>query len=328
MIRHLINNTEHSIINIDKITNVSYLESLSSIENEKRYSFKKIDICNQIEISNLFDKYQPDLIMNLAAESHVDRSIDSPENFINTNIFGTYVLLEASRKYLIKQSFAKKKNFRFHHISTDEVYGDLGTTDKISNELSPYLPSSPYSASKASSDHLVNAWNRTYNLPTLISNCSNNYGPYQFPEKLIPLIIHNALKGKKIPIYGDGKQIRDWIYVEDHVKALTLVAFTGKVGQNYNIGATNELMNIEVVNIICNILDQLRPLRNGKKKYENLITYVKDRPGHDIRYALDATKIRNELGWKPEEDFKSGIRKTVEWYIENESWLNQVKKNN
>jgi dTDP-glucose 4,6-dehydratase len=326
LIRYIINNTDHSIINVDKLTYAGNLESLESIKNHDRYVFEQVDICNASDIKKIFNKYKPDILMHLAAESHVDRSIDSPGEFINTNIFGTYVLLEQARSYWSKLIDEKRQHFRFHHISTDEVYGDLKGTNDLFTEVTPYAPSSPYSASKASSDHLVRAWQRTFNLPTLITNCSNNYGPYQFPEKLIPLIILNALEGKDIPIYGDGKQVRDWLYVEDHVKALLVVALNGEVGETFNIGGFNELQNIQVVKIVCNILDELVPCKiDGIKKYEELITYVGDRAGHDIRYAIDATKISEQLNWQPNENFKTGIKKTVEWYIKNIKWCERVK---
>ena len=326
VIRHIINNTKHSVINMDKLTYAGNLESLTSIEGDDRYSFEKVDICNAHEVGRVFSKYQPDIVMHLAAESHVDRSIDSPGEFIQTNIVGTYALLEEARDYWSSLGGDKKEGFRFHHVSTDEVYGDLKGADDLFTEETPYAPSSPYSAAKASSDHLVRAWNRTFGLPILITNCSNNYGPYQFPEKLIPLIILNALEGKDLPIYGDGKQIRDWLYVDDHARALLLVALTGEIGETYNIGGNNEIKNIDVVKIVCSILDELAPSTiHGIRKYEQLIVYVTDRAGHDIRYAIDAAKIANELGWTPDETFTTGIRKTVEWYLENSIWCDRVK---
>jgi len=326
IIRHIIDNTNHSVVNVDKLTYAGNLESLESIENDARYAFEQVDICDANEIKRVFDKYQPDMVMHLAAESHVDRSIDGPGEFIQTNIVGTYVLLEEARGYWLGLEDNKKDSFRFHHVSTDEVYGDLeGTADLFTEETS-YAPSSPYSAAKASSDHLVRAWQRTFKLPTLITNCSNNYGPYQFPEKLIPLIILNALEGKDLPIYGDGKQIRDWLYVDDHARALLHVALTGEVGETYNIGGHNELENIEVVKIVCNILDELVPSQlDGIKQYEQLIVYVGDRAGHDVRYAIDATKIDDELNWTPDETFATGIKKTVKWYLENTIWCGRVK---
>ena len=324
VIRYIINNTNDEVLNIDKLTYAGNLESLSEIENDSRYSFKQIDICDSIAIEQAFNDFQPDLIMHLAAESHVDRSIDGPAEFINTNIVGTYTLLEAARKYWQQLNNDKKTFFRFHHISTDEVYGDLESTTDLFTETTPYAPSSPYSASKASSDHLVRAWHRTYGLPVIVTNCSNNYGPYHFPEKLIPLVILNALDGKDLPIYGKGDQIRDWLYVEDHARALYKVVTNGAIGETYNIGGHNEKQNIDVVKTICQILDQLKPQANGQP-YESLITFVKDRPGHDLRYAIDATKIKNDLGWIPEESFDSGIRKTVEWYLNNLEWCRRVQ---
>ena len=326
VIRHIINNTEHSVINVDKLTYAGNLESLESIENNDRYSFEQVDICDATEIKRLFNTHQPDIVMHLAAESHVDRSIDGPGEFIQTNIVGTYVLLEEARDYWSNLEGNKKDIFRFHHVSTDEVYGDLEGTDDLFTEDTAYAPSSPYSAAKASSDHLVRAWQRTFKFPTLITNCSNNYGPYQFPEKLIPLIILNALEAKNLPIYGDGKQIRDWLYVDDHARALLHVALTGKIGETYNIGGHNEMQNIEVVRTVCSILDELVPSKlESIKRYEELIIYVGDRAGHDIRYAIDATKIENELGWTPDETFETGIRKTVQWYLDNNIWCERVQ---
>ena len=326
VIRHIIDNTNHSVVNVDKLTYAGNLESLTSIENDARYAFEQVDICNPSEIKRIFDKYQPDVVMHLAAESHVDRSIDGPGEFIQTNIVGTYVLLEEARDYWSSLSDDKKVNFRFHHVSTDEVYGDLEGTDDLFTEETSYAPSSPYSAAKASSDHLVRAWQRTFQLPTLITNCSNNYGPYQFPEKLIPLIILNALEGKELPIYGNGKQIRDWLYVDDHARALVHVALTGEIGETYNIGGHNELQNIDVVKTVCSILDGLVPSSiDGIDRYEQLIIYVGDRAGHDVRYAIDATKISDELNWTPNETFATGIKKTVQWYLDNQVWCDHVK---
>jgi len=326
LVRHIIDNTNHSVINVDKLTYAGNLESLVTVEDNLRYFFEKVDICNTIEIRRILDEYQPDIVMHLAAESHVDRSIDGPGDFIQTNIVGTYVLLEEARFYWSKLDGIKKESFRFHHVSTDEVYGDLEGTDNLFTETTPYAPSSPYSASKASSDHLVRSWQRTFGLPTLITNCSNNYGPYQFPEKLIPLIILNALSGKGLPVYGDGKQIRDWLYVDDHARALLHVSLNGSTGETYNIGGHNEKQNIEVVKTVCNILDKLIPSKiNGIKHYEQLITYVTDRAGHDVRYAIDSTKISDELGWTPEETFETGIQKTVQWYLDNQTWCDRVK---
>ena len=326
VIRHIINNTDHSVINVDILTYAGNLESLAVIESDTRYTFEQVDICDANEIKRVFNEHQPDFVMHLAAESHVDRSIDGPGEFIQTNIVGTYVLLEEARDYWSNLDIEKKDNFRFHHVSTDEVYGDLEGTGDLFTEDSSYAPSSPYSATKASSDHLVRAWQRTFKFPTLITNCSNNYGPYQFPEKLIPLIILNVLEGKDLPIYGNGKQIRDWLYVDDHARALLHVLLTGKIGETYNIGGHNELKNIDVVKTVCSILDELVPSNlNNIKKYEQLITYVGDRAGHDVRYAIDATKIANELNWKPNETFATGIKKTVEWYLNNKIWCKHVQ---
>ena len=326
VIRHIINTTKYSVVNVDKLTYAGNLESLASIEHYERYVFEQVDICNAAEIKRIFHEHQPDIVMHLAAESHVDRSIDTPGEFIQTNIVGTYVLLEEARGYWFNLDGVRKENFRFHHVSTDEVYGDLEGTTDLFTENTAYAPSSPYSAAKASSDHLVRAWQRTFKLPTLISNCSNNYGPYQFPEKLIPLIIINAIEGKSLPIYGDGKQVRDWLYVDDHASALLHVALSGSVGETYNIGGHNELQNIEVVKTVCNILDELVPSKlDGIDRYEQLITNIADRAGHDLRYAIDATKIENELSWTPNETFATGIRKTVEWYLGNTIWCDRVK---
>lgn len=324
VIRHIIQNTEHQVLNVDKLTYAGNLESLASISNNERYQFSQTDICDHLALSQLFESFKPDAVMHLAAESHVDRSISGPMEFMQTNIIGTYQLLEAARQYWNSLDEEQKEKFRFHHISTDEVYGDLEGTTDLFTETTPYAPSSPYSASKASSDHLVRAWNRTYGLPTIITNCSNNYGPYHFPEKLIPLVILNALAGKALPIYGKGDQIRDWLYVEDHARALYKVVTESVVGETYNIGGHNEKQNIEVVKTICSILDELKPQSNGQA-YESLITFVQDRPGHDLRYAIDATKIGHELGWKPEETFDTGIRKTVEWYLNNLEWCRRVQ---
>ena len=324
VIRHIIENTHHHVLNVDKLTYAGNLESLQSIKKSERYQFFQTDICDQVELEKIFENFQPNVVMHLAAESHVDRSIDGPAAFIQTNIVGTYSLLEAARKYWLSLTLDAKEAFRFHHISTDEVYGDLEGTTDLFKETTPYAPSSPYSASKASSDHLVRAWHRTYGLPTIVTNCSNNYGPYHFPEKLIPLVILNALDMKPLPIYGKGDQIRDWLFVEDHARALYQVVTTGAVGQTYNIGGHNEKQNIEVVKTICNILDELKPQANGQK-YESLIKFVEDRPGHDLRYAIDAGKIEKDLGWKPLETFETGIRKTVEWYLNNLDWSRRVQ---
>lgn len=361
VIRHIIENTQDSVVNLDKLTYAGNLESLAEVSESSRYAFEQVDICNRAELDRIFQQHQPDAIMHLAAESHVDRSIDGPAEFIQTNIVGTYTLLEAARGYWNSLSAERKQAFRFHHISTDEVYGDLphpsdGNAEcsilnaelsesteqfKIQNskfkidslplftEETAYAPSSPYSASKASSDHLVRAWLRTYGFPTLITNCSNNYGPYHFPEKLIPLVILNALEGKQLPIYGKGDQIRDWLYVEDHARALYKVVTEGKIGETYNIGGHNEKTNLEVVQTICQILDDLAPMLGSgsqlKIKHSKLIINVADRPGHDRRYAIDASKIERELGWKPVESFESGIRKTVQWYLDNQEWCQRVQ---
>ncbi|EIO4105692.1 TPA: dTDP-glucose 4,6-dehydratase [Vibrio vulnificus] len=325
VVRHIINDTQDSVVNLDKLTYAGNLESLASVANSDRYAFEQVDICDRAELDRVFSVHQPDAVMHLAAESHVDRSIDGPAAFIETNIVGTYTLLEAARSYWNSLPCERKAAFRFHHISTDEVYGDLEGTDDLFTETTSYAPSSPYSASKASSDHLVRAWLRTYGLPTIVTNCSNNYGPYHFPEKLIPLMILNALEGKALPVYGDGMQIRDWLFVEDHARALYKVVTEGVVGETYNIGGHNEKANIEVVKTICSLLEELVPNKpHGVAQYLELITYVKDRPGHDVRYAIDASKIEHELGWKPQETFESGIRKTVAWYLNNQEWWSRV----
>ncbi|EGQ8501257.1 dTDP-glucose 4,6-dehydratase [Vibrio parahaemolyticus] len=325
VVRHIIRDTQDSVVNLDKLTYAGNLESLVDVADSDRYYFEQVDICDRTELDRVFSEHQPDMVMHLAAESHVDRSIDGPAAFIETNVMGTYHLLEAARQYWSSLEEANKSAFRFHHISTDEVYGDLEGADDLFTETTSYAPSSPYSASKASSDHLVRAWQRTYGLPTLVTNCSNNYGPYHFPEKLIPLMILNALDGKPLPVYGDGMQIRDWLFVEDHARALYKVVTEGEIGETYNIGGHNEKANIEVVKTICALLEELRPDKPaGVESYESLITYVKDRPGHDVRYAIDATKIAQELNWTPEETFESGIRKTVEWYLNNPQWWQRV----
>ncbi|MCO6550202.1 MAG: dTDP-glucose 4,6-dehydratase [Gilliamella sp.] len=326
VVRHIIEQTNDEVLVIDKLTYAGNLESLDSVSENKRYHFKQIDICDRKELNVVMAGFCPDVIMHLAAESHVDRSIDNPSTFIETNIIGTYTLLEASLAYWKTLDITKQSTFRFHHISTDEVYGDLHGTNDLFTEKTPYSPSSPYSASKASSDHLVRAWHRTFGLPTVITNCSNNYGPYHFPEKLIPLMILNGLEGKPLPVYGNGQQIRDWLYVEDHARALYLVATKAKVGEAYNIGGYNEQKNIDVVNIICELLEELVPNKPyGVKCYKDLITYVADRPGHDQRYAIDASKILRDLGWKPQETFQTGMRKTVEWYLQNKQWCDHIK---
>lgn len=327
VVRHIIKNTANSVVNVDKLTYAGNLNSVAEVAQDSRHVFEQADICNAEAMAALFDKHQPDAVMHLAAESHVDRSIDGPAAFIETNIIGTYTLLEAARNYWKALPEARKQAFRFHHISTDEVYGDLHGTDDLFTETTPYAPSSPYSASKASSDHLVRAWQRTYGLPVIVTNCSNNYGPYHFPEKLIPLMILNALAGKPLPVYGKGNQIRDWLYVEDHARALYKVVTEGVVGETYNIGGHNEKQNIDVVKTLCAILEELAPIANSTltiPNYESLITYVQDRPGHDLRYAIDASKIERELGWKPEETFETGLRKTVQWYLNNKDWWQAV----
>lgn len=329
VVRYIINHTTDNVVNVDKLTYAGNLESLKSVENNERYSFVKADICDSTLLKEVFEQNQPDAVMHLAAESHVDRSITGPAEFIQTNIVGTYTLLEVARQYWSQLDTDKQASFRFHHISTDEVYGDLPHPDEVVDgklplftEQTSYEPSSPYSASKASSDHLVRAWLRTYGLPTIVTNCSNNYGPYHFPEKLIPLVILNALDGKQLPIYGKGDQIRDWLYVEDHARALYKVVTEGVVGETYNIGGHNEKQNIDVVKTICSILDELVP---KQAKYSEQITFVSDRPGHDRRYAIDSSKMQAELEWIPEETFETGLRKTVQWYLENHEWCENVQ---
>lgn len=326
LIRHLIQHTGHQVLNLDKLTYAGNLESLAPVDDNPRYRFVQADIADSPVVAQTLAEFQPDAIMHLAAESHVDRSIDGPAAFIQTNIVGTYSLLESTRAYWLGLSAERKAAFRFHHISTDEVYGDLHGVDDLFTETTPYAPSSPYSASKAASDHLVRAWQRTYGLPVLISNCSNNYGPYHFPEKLIPLMILNALAGKPLPVYGDGQQVRDWLYVEDHARALLKVVSEGQVGETYNIGGHNEQKNLDVVRAICALLEELAPHKPaGIARYQDLITYVQDRPGHDLRYAIDAGKIERELGWIPQETFASGLRKTVQWYLDNLDWCRRVQ---
>lgn len=329
VIRYIIGHTHASVVNVDKLTYAGNLESLGESKKSARYSFEQVDVCERAELDRVFSHHKPDAVMHLAAESHVDRSIDGPAEFIQSNIVGTYTVLEAARQYWQALAGEKKTKFRFHHISTDEVYGDLphpsdatGGAGNLFKETTSYAPSSPYSASKASSDHLVRAWHRTYGLPVLITNCSNNYGPYHFPEKLIPLVILNALEGKPLPIYGKGDQIRDWLYVKDHARALHKVLREGKIGETYNIGGHNEKQNIEVVQTICDILQELRP---KSASYREQITFVRDRPGHDRRYAIDASKIQQELGWIPKETFETGIRKTVQWYLDNLDWCQRVQ---
>lgn len=330
VVRHIITNTQDSVVNVDKLTYAGNLESLVEVSDSERYAFVQADICDRSSLEKIFVEHQPDAVMHLAAESHVDRSITGPAEFIETNIVGTYMLLEAARAYWSQLNENRKAAFRFHHISTDEVYGDLLHPDEcpageelpLFTETTSYAPSSPYSASKASSDHLVRAWLRTYGLPTIVTNCSNNYGPYHFPEKLIPLVILNALEGKNLPVYGKGDQIRDWLYVEDHARALYTVVTHGTIGETYNIGGHNEKKNLDVVHTICDLLDEIVPKANS---YREQITYVADRPGHDRRYAIDADKISRELGWKPQESFESGIRKTVQWYLANQQWVENIK---
>lgn len=325
VIRHLLNNTTHIVTNVDKLTYSGNLDSIETIAKFSNYNFAQLDICDPEGLTELFNTFQPDAVMHLAAESHVDRSIDGPAEFIQTNIVGTYTLLESTRRYWNGLSESAKQSFRFHHVSTDEVYGDLDDTESLFTETTPYAPSSPYSASKASSDHLVRAWHRTYGLPVLVTNCSNNYGPYHFPEKLIPHVILNAIHGKPLPVYGDGGQIRDWLFVEDHARALCEVICHGNVGETYNIGGHNEKRNLEVVETLCDLLEELAPDKpSGVKHYRDLITFVKDRPGHDLRYAIDASKIEHDLGWVPQETFESGIRKTVQWYLDNQEWWQRV----
>jgi dTDP-glucose 4,6-dehydratase len=322
VIRQHIAESEDTLINVDKLTYAGNLESLADARNHPRHFFEQVDICDIKALERVFQDHRPDAIMHLAAESHVDRSIDGPAAFIQTNVVGTANLLEVARQYWKELEGETKANFRFHHISTDEVYGDLESSDPAFTETTPYAPSSPYSASKASSDHLVRAWHRTYGLPVLITNCSNNYGAYQFPEKLIPLVLLNALEGKPLPVYGKGEQIRDWLYVEDHARALIKVLKHGKVGETYNIGGHNEKQNIEVVETLCDLLQELVP---ANRRYRDLIQFVADRPGHDLRYAIDAGKIQRELGWLPQETFESGIRKTVQWYLDNAEWCQRVQ---
>lgn len=330
VIRHIIDSTAESVVNLDKLTYAGNLDSVGEVSSSERYAFEQVDICDCNEVERVFREHKPQAVMHLAAESHVDRSIEDPAVFIATNIVGTYTLLEVARGYWMTLDGQHKANFRFHHVSTDEVYGDLKNLQGFFTEATPYNPSSPYSASKASSDHLVRAWHRTYGLPTLITNCSNNYGPYQFPEKLIPVVILNALEGKSLPVYGEGRQIRDWLFVEDHARALYKVLTEGRVGETYNVGGHNQKQNIQIVHVICDLLDELVPIKanafvGGRDSYRQLITYVSDRPGHDQRYAIDAAKIQRELGWVPIETFESGIRKTVEWYLKNPEWVARVK---
>ncbi|GAA6146503.1 dTDP-glucose 4,6-dehydratase [Thalassolituus maritimus] len=325
VVRHIINDTNNEVVNLDCLTYAGNLESIPGATECERYSFEQVDICDKEEVLRVFEQHKPDAVMHLAAESHVDRSIEGPGAFIQTNVIGTFNMLDAARGYWNALPAEQKKSFRFHHISTDEVYGDLEGTDDLFTETTSYAPSSPYSASKASSDHLVRAWGRTYGLPVIVTNCSNNYGPYHFPEKLIPHMILNALHGKPLPVYGDGMQIRDWLFVEDHARALYKVVTEGVIGETYNIGGHNEQSNLHVVKTVCALLEDLAPEKpEGVAKYKDLITFVKDRPGHDVRYAIDASKIEKELGWTPEETFESGLKKTVEWYLNNTSWWQNV----
>lgn len=324
VVRYLIQYTQEQVINVDKLTYAGNLESLNSISSSERYGFEHVDICDREHIQRIFNQYQPDAIMHLAAESHVDRSIDGPAAFMQTNILGTYNLLEVAREYWQGLDEGSQMGFRFHHVSTDEVYGDLGHSAELFTEQRAYAPSSPYSASKAAADHLVRAWRRTYGLPTLITNCSNNYGPYHFPEKMIPLMILNALEGRPLPVYGQGQQVRDWLYVEDHARALYVVLKKGRPGETYNIGGQNQKTNLEVVQHICSLLDELQP-DSPYLPHASLITHVQDRPGHDLRYAIDASKIKQELDWEPRETFESGLRKTVKWYLENLEWCRRVQ---
>lgn len=325
VIRHLIRHTDHEVVNVDALTYAGNLESLDSVAASPRYAFEHADIGDADAMASVFSTHAPDRVIHLAAESHVDRSIHGPAAFLETNLLGTGVLLEAARAYWMALPAERQAAFRFHHVSTDEVYGDLESPEGLFTESTPYAPSSPYSASKAGSDHLVRAWHRTYGLPVLITNCSNNYGPYHFPEKLIPLMILNARAGKPLPVYGDGQQVRDWLYVDDHVRALLCVLETGKVGETYNIGGHNEHANLSVVQGICELLEEMAPEKpEGVSRYHDLVTFVQDRPGHDLRYAIDAGKIERELGWRPAETFESGLRKTVQWYLDNDDWVTNV----
>lgn len=328
LLRYILSETEHSVLNLDKLTYAGNLDNLASFKEDSRHIWVSADICDRAALAEAFETYQPDAIIHLAAESHVDRSIDAPDTFVQTNVIGTYNLLEVARAYWSALKGERRHSFRFHHVSTDEVYGDLPDDGSLFQETTAYAPSSPYSASKAASDHFVRAWGRTYGLPVVLSNCSNNYGPFQFPEKLIPHIILHAIAGQALPVYGDGKQVRDWLYVEDHAEALYHVFSDGRVGETYNIGGHNEVENIEVVRQICQLLEELAPERKSKSEsvsaYTDLITFVADRPGHDRRYAIDARKIEGELGWQPKESFASGLRKTVAWYLENEGWWQRV----
>ena len=325
LVRHLLSETAHEVVNVDKLTYAGNSDSLASVAGSTRYHFEQVDICERGALQAVFRRWQPDAVMHLAAESHVDRSIDGPGDFVQTNLVGTYVLLEVARAYLASGRDQPGAPFRFLHVSTDEVYGDLGGSDGLFLESNAYEPSSPYAATKAGSDHLVRAWGRTFGLPVLVTNCSNNYGPCQFPEKLVPHMILNALQGKPLPVYGDGSQVRDWLFVEDHARALLRVLEQGGVGETYNIGGWNEKKNLDVVQGICELLEEMAPAKPaGVARFADLITFVSDRPGHDTRYAIDAGKIHRELGWKPSEDFASGLRRTVRWYLDNRDWWQRV----
>lgn len=323
VIRHLIQDGV-SVINVDKLTYAGNLESLVDVRSSSHYAFEQLDVCEADRVQRLFRTHEPDAVIHLAAESHVDRSIDAPDDFLQTNILGTFQLLQAARAWLETCSSAKAEQFRFLHVSTDEVYGDLHESGDYFRETTPYAPSSPYAATKAGSDHLVRAWGRTYGLPILITNCSNNYGPHQFPEKLIPHTILNALSGKPLPVYGDGRQVRDWLFVEDHAAALQTVLVKGRPGETYNIGGHNEQCNIDVVTRICALLEKLAPEHAGNGGFERLITFVADRPGHDTRYAIDAARIERELGWTPRETFDTGLEKTVRWYLDHRQWWQRI----
>jgi dTDP-glucose 4,6-dehydratase len=325
LVRYVIEKTQHSVVNVDKLTYAGNLESLASVCDSPRYHFAQVDICDRASLMQVFENFKPDAVMNLAAESHVDRSIDGAQDFVNTNVVGTFTLLEVARSYWNSLSAQAQESFRFHHISTDEVYGDLPNDGSLFTESTSYKPSSPYAATKASSDHLVRAWHRTYGLPIVLTNCSNNYGPYHFPEKLIPLMVLNAVEGKPLPVYGNGLQIRDWLYVDDHARALLAVVTEGRVGETYNIGGNNEVANIDVVKSICALLEEFRPEKPlGLTSYSDLITFVEDRPGHDVRYAIDSSKIQRDLGWQPQESFETGLRKTVQWFLDNQTWWQRV----
>lgn len=323
--RHLVGDLGQEVVNVDKLTYAANLDSLKPIANSPHYQFRQLDICDGPAILEVLQQEAVDIVMHLAAESHVDRSIDGPAVFIETNVVGTYALLEAARTYWNELSGERRDRFRFHHISTDEVFGDLPFDDSLFTETTPYAPSSPYSASKASSDHLVRAWHHTYGLPVVLSNCSNNYGPYHFPEKLIPLVILNALENKKLPVYGKGDNVRDWLYVEDHARALAMIAMQGRVGESYNVGGRSERTNLAVVEAICDVVDRLRPRPDGTSR-RDLITFVTDRPGHDRRYAIDASKIDSELGWQPQRTFEEGLQETVDWYLVNEDWWRPIRE--